>query len=150
MATARQIEVYRLHKDVCLGNGHAQKFYLHRAPEGVLSAVAGFPNNTDYQEPGPRSIEGPATNGPSGTPLWATWQPMIMRGGSGDAGDSEASRFWAGRMTIQFPAIDDSFNVIAMQDDDYISDDQGFRYNIENPMLSSDGAFWTAILDRVR
>lgn len=149
MATARQIEVYFLHRDTCKGNGHAQKLFLHRAREGTLTAVAGYPNNTDYQEPGPRSIDNPATNSP-GTALWVTWQPQLLRGGTQDAGDSAAARFWGGRSQVQFPAIDDLFNQIAIQDDDFMTDDQGFRYNIENPILSSDGAFWTAVLDRIR
>lgn len=149
MATTRQIEIYRLAKDVCLGNGHVQKTFLHRTTEGVLTAVSEFPGNTDYEEPGPRSSDNPVSPA-GGTQVYATWQPLRMRGGTQDAGDTPAARFWSGKSEVQFPAIDDNFNQLTITDDDFITDDQGFRYNIENPILSPDGAFWIAILDKVR
>lgn len=143
---ARQIEVYRLHKDVCISNGHAQKTFLHRANEGTLIPVPGFPNNMEYQAPDPRMSDNPTT----GTLLWATWQPLRIRSGNQDAGDTPAARMWVSKSEVQFPAIDDNFVQIIIQDDDFISDDQGARYNIENPMLDPSGSFWTAVLDRVR
>lgn len=103
----------------------------------------------EYVAPDARTIDNPVTN-PGGTLIWATWQPVRVRGGSGDAGDTEAARMWAGRAEVQFPAIDDNFNQLVVLDDDFITDDQGSRFNIENPLLSPDNSFWSAVLDRVR
>jgi hypothetical protein len=103
----------------------------------------------EYQQPDPRQSDNPVVN-TGGTLIWATWQPLRVRASSQDGGDTPAARMWVSKSEIQFPAIDDTWAQITVQDDDFITDDQGARYNIENPMLSPDGAFWTAVLDRVR
>src|ERR1700687_2616219 len=141
-ATARQIEIYYLHRDVCTDNGHPQVSFLHRKSEGVLTPVPGFPNNMDYSEPGARSIDSPTQ---TSVALWATWEPLQLRGATQDAGDTESGKMWQMRSKFQCPAIDDNFATVVMQDEDYISDPQGNRFRLENPVLSPDGAFWTAI-----
>lgn len=130
-----------------MDNGHPQTSFLHRKSEGVLTPVPGFPNNMDYSQPGPRSTDNPTQ---TGIPIWATWEPLQLRGATQDAGDTEADKFWQMRSKFQCPAIDDNFNLLLIQDEDFVSDPQGNRLRLENPVLAPDGAFWTAMATVMR
>ena len=140
--TARQVEIWRLHKDTCLGNGFGQTQFLHRHREGNLVSQPGFPNNTVYTTPDPRTQDNP--NMDAALNVWMTWGPVRLKGGvdGGPGGDSRASKAWLFRNRGQCPAIDDNGNLIALHDDDFGIDPQGFRFRVENPGLTPDGSTW--------
>jgi hypothetical protein len=146
MATRAQIEIYFAHKDTCVGNGIGQTQISHRAPEGVVSNVAGT-NNKSYVPPGPRTADMPIL---SQTNVWMTWQRILIRGTQTDAGDESVARAWIFRETGQCPAIDDSFNLVTMQDEDVGVDPQGRKFRMENPTLDPDNAVWSFQIVRVR
>lgn len=142
IATARQIESYRLHRDCCIGNGHPQAAIYHRQPEGTEQAKGPQGLNTEYTFPNPRSTDSPMD---PAVLVWATWDGLNLRGVAQDGGDTISSRMWMERFLVQFPAIDDNFNQVVVQDDDLITDPSGVKFKLENPVLSADGSFWKAV-----
>lgn len=146
-ATERQIEIYNLHKECCIGNGHPQASIYHRQKEGTESAVGPQNLNTEYVFPDPRSTDTPLD---AAVLVWATWDGLNLRGVAQDGGDTVSSRMWMERTLVQFPAIDDNFNPINVQDDDFITDPTGVRFKLENPVLSADGSYWKAVTMVVR
>src|SRR6185369_6282763 len=142
MATTRQIEIYNLHKECCIANGHPQAAIYHRHPEGVKTPVGPQGLNTRYQEPDPRSTDNPMD---AAQLVWATWDGLNLRGIAQDGGDNLSSRMWMERFLVQFPAIDDNYNPVVVQDDDFITDPTGVRFKLENPVLSADGSYWKAV-----
>lgn len=147
MATARQIEVYQLHKDACIANGHPQATIRHKRLEGTLTQIGPQGLNTLYTQPDPRVTDNPMD---AGVGVWATWEGLHLRGINQDSGDTEASRMWIQRFLVQFPYIDDNYNDIVVQDDDFIFDARGTRYKLENPVPAADNAWWTAIASAIR
>lgn len=147
--TARMVEIYRLHKDTCIINGIGQTSFFHRHPEGILSAVPGFPNNTDYQTPGPRTQDNPTD---PVVLIWMTWVPFRMKGGTDGSigGDARSSRAWLFRMHGQSPVIDDNGNQVLMTDEDFGLDPYGNKFRIENPALAPDGSAWAFEIVRFR
>jgi hypothetical protein len=139
MATPRQIDVFLLHKAVCTANGHLQPNFLHRRLEGTVIPVPGTTNQR-YTFPDPRTGDNPTD---VGVPLWITWQPRRIMGSSADAGDNASGMFWQMRDVGQCAAIDNNYNNIVMQDGDFVTDPQGHRFRIENPILSPDNSFWS-------
>lgn len=146
-ATDRQIEIYQLHKECCIGNGHPQASLYHRLQEGSEVAVGPQGLNTEYTQPNPRSTDNPMS---APVLIWATWDGLNLRGVAQDGGDTVSSRMWMERFLVQFPAIDDNYNLVVVQDDDFILDPSGVRFKLENPVLSADGSFWKAVTMVVR
>lgn len=141
-ATARQIEVYELHKEACIANGHPQTAFYHRLPEGTLTPVGPGGINKSYTFPDPRVTDNPKN---AAIMLWVTWEGLQLRGYSQDGGDTMSSRMWNQRFLAQFPAIDDNYNEFTIFDDDFFVNAQNVRFKMENPVLSADGSFWTAV-----
>ena len=147
MATVRQKEIYQLHKDACIANGHPQVQIRHRQKEGTLTQVGPQGLNTRYTQPDPRVADNPMN---AAVNVWATWEGLHLRGINQDSGDTTASRMWIQRFLVQFPYIDDNGNDVIVQDDDFIFDARGTRYKLENPFVSADNAWWTAISSAIR
>jgi hypothetical protein len=142
LATARQIEIYKLHRECCIANGHPQAVFFHRHSEGTELPVGPQGLNTEYTFPDPRTTDHPMD---AAVNVWATWDGLNLRGVAQDGGDTTSGRMWMERTLVQFPAIDDSFNLVTVQDDDLILDPTGVRYKLENPVLSADGSYWKAV-----
>lgn len=142
MATERQIESYELHRDACISNGIPQTMFYHRQKEGTLTPVGPQGLNTRYTQPGPRSTDNPTD---AGVAVWATWDGLNLRGIGQDGGDTAAARMWMERFLVQWAAIDDSYNPMNVQDDDFMVNTNGVRFKLENPALSPDGSYWKAV-----
>ena len=140
--TNRMVEIMRLHRDTCIANGIPQAIVTNRKPEGTLASVPGFPNNTDYKAPDPRTAQMPLNTGQA---VWMTWGPVRLKGGVDGAigGDSRAMKGAMYRMRGQCPVIDDFGNQIIIKDDDVAADPLGSGLmRIENPSMTPDGAAW--------
>jgi hypothetical protein len=135
-----QVQAYFIARNTCLGNNFGQTQFLHRQKEGTITPVPGNPIAAHFADAPPRTADNPMD---APVNVWMTWVPKKILGGSFDGGDTPAVRGWVFRFVGQCPAIDDSGNLINIQDDDFGVDPQGKRFRVENPVLSPDGCFWT-------
>lgn len=133
--TAEQALIWQEHKDMCAALGIGQSTLQHRALQGSLSSAS--PTGVRvYTGPDPATADPVTTD----TLVWAVWQPVIMRGGTGDP---ETGRQAVQRTLGQMPMVDDDGNPITVSHDDTLKDQAGTEYRLLNPTAQPDQGFVT-------
>jgi len=133
--TARQIEEWALHKEICQNLGITQSTLKHKSLAGSVGAPS--PTGvTVYTPPDPT----PSVRATTDTPVWCVWQELTSR--------SPMDSTMAGRLGVpmlkgQLPAVDDNGNVLTIAHDDWIQDGNNVLYRILNPVISTDLGYWS-------
>ena len=143
MATIRQIVVYNYHKQVCGLLGIPQMTLRHRSLRGQLDV--GDPNTGNQIWSGQPAVADEVT---TNTLIWLIWRQRYPR--SDPADDLNIGRDILDWMIGQCPAIDDNQNTIVIADEDWLVDQTGVRWRLNNPMPSPDAGFWLFEMERQR
>jgi hypothetical protein len=144
-ATAEQIRVYNLHRQICRRLGIPQVQLAHRHLAGTLQA-ANTQGNVEYDTPGPQ-----VDYERSYTSISMVWLVILsfIRGEQRQdvtAIGAEATPL----QQAQLPAVDDNHNLVHVKQSDHVILADGTTWEIDNPVLSPELGFWALVITRVR
>lgn len=136
--TTAQLRVNRMFKRACQANKIKPCTLKHRSRLESVTTNAPTGNVMAKARSGSRTLETTTD-----FQVWVSWESMRVRGGAADAGDGAAGRQWIGRQYGQIPAIDTTANPISIHDQDWLIAPDGMIFEIENPVISADGSYYT-------
>lgn len=135
--TTAQLRVNRMFRRACQANKIGTATLKHRTRNETQTTSA-TGNVLTRTRSGNKTLETTTD-----FQVWVAWEPMRVRGGAADAGDNAAGRQWIGRQFGQVPSIDSSNNPISIADQDWLVAPDGMMFELENPVISADGSYYT-------